>query len=71
MHTEDKGIIDYFLVNNYLSLRLENGKTIIYINEQEFIQCKYLLVDIPLHNKVNEEMIDSVRSLNSKIKIFN
>jgi len=71
MHTEDKGIIDYFLVNNYLSLRLENGKTIIYINEQEFIQCKYLLVDIPLHNKVNEEMLDSVRSLNSKIKIFN
>lgn len=39
-----------FVVNRFLSLRLENGKTIVYINGNKFIQCKYLLIDIPLHH---------------------
>ncbi|MEE9379221.1 MAG: leucine-rich repeat domain-containing protein [Candidatus Lokiarchaeia archaeon] len=36
-----------FVVNDFLSLKLENGKTVIYVNGKKFIQCKYLLIDIP------------------------
>jgi Leucine-rich repeat (LRR) protein len=60
MHIGNKDIKNYFTVNEYLSLRLENGKTIIYINEEEFIQCKFLLVNIPL------DCIDDIR-INSNI----
>jgi len=34
-----------FKINKYLSLRLEDGETNIYINQKKTDQCKYLLVD--------------------------
>ena len=36
-----------FKINNYLTLRLENHKTIIYITNRRFIECKFLLINIP------------------------
>jgi len=47
----------YFVVNKYLSLRLKEGKTFIYIKEKEFIQCRYLLLNIPF------EQIDDIDTL--------
>ena len=46
-------MINSFIVNKYLSLKLENGKTIIYVNEKQFIQCRYLLLNIPLQQIYN------------------
>ncbi|HEC41019.1 hypothetical protein LCGC14_0685730 [marine sediment metagenome] len=40
-------MVKEFRVNNLISLRLEDNKTILYVNNQEFKQCKYLLLDIP------------------------
>lgn len=37
-----------FKVNEYLSLRNDGYKTQIYVNEIEFIQCKFLLINIPV-----------------------
>jgi hypothetical protein len=37
-----------FKVNDYITLKLENKKTEIYIKDKKFIQCKFLLVDIPV-----------------------
>ena len=34
-----------FEINNYLTLKLENNKSIIYVNNKKFIQCKYLLLN--------------------------
>ena len=42
-----------FKINNYLTLKLENNKSIIYVNNKKFIQCKYLL----LNNQVYEAEI--------------
>ena len=33
-----------FIINEFLKLRLENGKTLIYVNDKKVIQCKYLLL---------------------------
>lgn len=37
-----------FKVNEYITLRLEDGKTTIYVNGTRFLQCKYLLLNIPV-----------------------
>jgi len=34
-------------INKFITLKLENNKTVIYIKGEKFIQCKYLLIEIP------------------------
>lgn len=36
-----------YKVNEFITLKLENGKTVIYIKNEKFLQCKYLLIEIP------------------------
>ncbi|MBD3197389.1 MAG: hypothetical protein GF317_20200, partial [Candidatus Lokiarchaeota archaeon] len=49
-----------FELNKYLTLKLEKGKTNIYVNGEEFRQCKFLLLNIPV-NKVSE--FDEIESI--------
>lgn len=44
-----------FEINKYLSLRLEDGKTNIYVNNKKFQQCKYILIDIPIEASNDDE----------------
>ena len=39
-----------FKINDYLTLKLEGGRTIIYVKNQPFRQCMYLLLDIPIQD---------------------
>ncbi|MFX0033951.1 MAG: Rab family GTPase [Candidatus Hermodarchaeota archaeon] len=55
-----KIIIPEFEINKYLKLRLEYGKTIIYVNGKRFTQCKYLLFSIPT-KKIRD--YDEIRSI--------
>ncbi len=48
-----------FILNKYIKLRLEDGKTNIYVNNELFRQCKYLLIHIPKEN------LGYIKSLNS------
>lgn len=50
-----------FKINDYLTLKLVFGKTIIYIGGRRYRKCKFLLLEIP----TNEEGIDSLNELNS------
>lgn len=38
---------NFFKVNEYLTLKLEGNETNIYVNNIKFMQCKYLLLNIP------------------------
>lgn len=38
-----------FIINKYLTLKLENEKTFIYVNGERFRQCNYLLLNIPVN----------------------
>ncbi len=54
-----------FKVNDYISLKLENDKSNIYINGALFIQCKLLLFDIP----VNEiKAYNEIKSIDEALK---
>jgi hypothetical protein len=49
-----------FKVNDFLTLKLEGGRTMIYVNGRPFRQCMYLLLDIPVHEI---ERYDEIRSI--------
>lgn len=49
-----------FQVNKYLTLRLENEDTIIYVAGQRFRQCKYLLLNIQIDDI---QLLDEIESI--------
>ena len=49
-----------FQVNDYLSLRLEDEHTVIYIDGKRFRQCKYLLLNISVDEIQSLDEIDSI-----------
>ncbi len=51
---------DKFKVNKYISLKLEEDQTNIYINNERFIHCKHLLLNIPTNDLKNYKEIDSI-----------
>jgi len=60
-----------FKVNEYIKLRLEDEKTVIYVAGKRFSQCKHLLLNIPV-NKIeifnDISSIDDSEVLYSKLK---
>lgn len=50
-----------FKVSNFLTLRLEEGWTILYVNGEEFIQCKGLFISNP-HLYDNIASVDDIES---------
>jgi len=49
-----------FIVSDFISLKLENGKTSLYVNEKLFNQCKYLLLEIPVKELSLFSELDSI-----------
>lgn len=45
-----------FRVSDLITLRLIDGKTILYINNKEFKQCKILLLNIPMEDRSDQEI---------------
>jgi Leucine-rich repeat (LRR) protein len=59
--------MEVFEINRYLKLKLENGKTNIYIKNELFLQCKSLLLDIP-RDKIKELVsINSIDEVAEKL----
>lgn len=57
-----------FKVNEYITLRLEYGKTIIYVGEKIFRQCKYLLLNIPVDKTRDYGEIESIDEAAEKLQ---
>lgn len=56
-----------FKVNKFITLKLEDNKTNIYVNGKYFNQCKILLLDIPV-NKISS--FDDIGSMDDAIEII-
>jgi len=56
-----------FKVNELITLKLEDGKTIIYVDDEEFRQCKYLLLDIPIEQASSFDEIESIDEAAEKL----
>ena len=49
-----------FKVNDYISLRFEEEKTVIYVDGKKFRQCINLLLEIPVDDIRELDQIDSI-----------
>ena len=49
-----------FAINDFISLKLEGGKTNIYVKGERFDQCKYLMITIPIEESKKFDEIDSI-----------
>jgi hypothetical protein len=49
-----------FTINEFLSLKLEGGKTNLYVNGRLFEQCKFLLIHIPIEDTKDYDEIKSI-----------
>ncbi|MHA1334225.1 MAG: leucine-rich repeat domain-containing protein [Promethearchaeota archaeon] len=49
-----------FKINEFITLKLEKDKIFIYIKGEKFLQCKYLLIDIPIEKVKKFDDIDSI-----------
>ena len=56
-----------FKINKYLKLKLEDGKTVIYVDGEEFMQCKYLLLSVPIGEAEGAE-VDEIKSIDEAAK---
>ncbi len=56
-----------FRVNRYITLKLENNKTIIYVDGENFDQCKFLLLNIPVENYKEFTDVESVDEASEKL----
>jgi len=56
-----------FFVNKYLSLRLEDERTIIYTSGKRFRQCKYLLLNIPVDEM---QFLEDLESIDKAVEIL-
>ncbi|MFX1236144.1 MAG: leucine-rich repeat domain-containing protein [Promethearchaeota archaeon] len=57
-----------FKVNDEITLRLEDGKTIIYVNDEKFLQCTHLIISASLGDlsKKKVESIDDIESFHDE-----
>ncbi len=52
--------ISVFKVNNFISLRLINNETIIFVKNKKFLQCSYLLLNIASQDIPDLDVIESI-----------
>lgn len=67
MKTEEKNIPKEYVINKYITLKLERGKTNIYVKERLFRQCIRLILNIPT-TKVR--MYDKIDSIDEAVEIY-
>jgi len=68
-----------FRVNEYITLKLLDNKTEIYVNNQLFRQCKFLLINIPIeqldayeaYEKIENNLLVCKRYIIEILKSYN
>ena len=55
-------------INEYITLKLENGRTFIYVNGKRFLQCIRLILNIP---KKDVRLYDEIESIDEAADMYN
>ena len=56
-----------FRINDFITLKFEDDKTNIYILGEEFIQCKYLLMNVPIQDIERYNEMNSIDEASEKL----
>lgn len=57
-----------FIINKSLTMKLEGGKTYIYVAGEKFKQCRFLMINLPLEEI---ESFDEIKSIDEAAEIIN
>ena len=57
-----------YKISDYITLKLENDKTNIYVAGKKFIQCKSLIINIPFEEVESYSEIGSIDEISEKLK---
>ncbi len=60
IHSTIRNNVREFKINDFLSLKLQNNRTNIYVKNRVFTQCMYLLLNIPVDRIRDFDPIDSI-----------
>jgi len=60
IHSTIRNNVREFKINDFLTLKLQNNRTNIYVKNRKFIQCMYLLLNIPVDRIRDYDPIDSI-----------
>jgi len=52
--------VNEFRINNYLTLKIEGARTVIYVVGDRFRHCKFLLLSIPINKMKPLEDLESI-----------
>ncbi len=64
---QDNKIKSEYIINEYLTVVLEDGQTSIYVKGEYFRQCKYLLLNIPINRISDFDDIDSIDEASERL----
>ena len=67
MNEEEKDKVHEFKINEFLTVRLENDKTVIYVAGELIRNCKFLLIDIPISFVSDFDEIQSIDQAAEKL----
>ncbi|MFW9829379.1 MAG: zinc-ribbon domain-containing protein [Candidatus Thorarchaeota archaeon] len=56
-----------YQINEFITLKLENNKTVIYVRDEKFLQCKYLLIEIPKENIREFDIFTSIDDISENL----
>lgn len=56
-----------FKINKFITVKQEKNKVNIYVNNEKFSQCKYLLINIPI-NQIQE--FDEINSIDEAAELL-
>ncbi|MFX0144110.1 MAG: leucine-rich repeat domain-containing protein [Candidatus Hodarchaeota archaeon] len=56
-----------YQINKFITLKLENGKTVIYVKDEKFLQCKYLLIEILKEHIRDFDVFTSIDDLSENL----
>ncbi|MFX1364786.1 MAG: leucine-rich repeat domain-containing protein [Promethearchaeota archaeon] len=62
-----KNTITEYKINPFITLKLENEKTVIYVKDEKFLQCKYLLIEIPKDNLEDFDTFMSIDDVSERL----
>ena len=57
-----------FRINKFITVKQENNEVNIYVNNEKFSQCKYLLLNIPI-SQIQE--FDEINSIDEAAELLN
>ena len=64
---EEEAERNKFMINDYITLKLEDNETNVYIGGIQFVQCKFLLINV---DRANPKKYEELKDIDEAVKLY-